>query len=83
MGLNAFDGALATLPGSDGDLKLAQGMVQADFKFNDQISLSGFVQYDSKESILPGRGTFGRIPTFLCQDLTLGTKILMGLRNPA
>lgn len=59
MGLNAFDGALASLPGSDGDLKLAQGMVQADFAFNEQMSLSGFVQYRSKESIMPGRATFG------------------------
>ncbi|WP_062261557.1 DUF1302 domain-containing protein [Endozoicomonas arenosclerae] len=59
MDLNAYDMALATLPGSDGDLKLAQGMVMADLAFNDQVSLSAFAQYDWEGSILPGRGTFG------------------------
>ena len=82
MGLNAFDGALATLPGSDGDLKLAQGMVQADFKFNDQISLSGFVQYDSKESILPGRGTFGSDTDLFVPGSDFGYKDLNGLAQP-
>ena len=56
--LNAYDLALATLPGSDGDLHLAQGMVSADFKFNEQMALSGFVQYDWEKSILSGRGTY-------------------------
>ncbi|WP_067585980.1 DUF1302 domain-containing protein [Endozoicomonas ascidiicola] len=59
MDLNAYDVALSTLPGSDGDLKLAQGMLSADFKFNDEMTLSGFVQYDWEESIMPGRGTYG------------------------
>ena len=56
--LNAYDIALTTLPGSDGDLHLAQGMVSADFTFNNQLALSGFVQYDWKKTILPGRGTY-------------------------
>ncbi len=59
MDLNAYDMALATVPGSDGDLNLAQGMVMADLQFNDQMTLSGFVQYDWEGSIMPGRGTYG------------------------
>lgn len=59
MDLNAYDMALSTVPGSDGDLNLAQGMVMADLQFNDQMTLSGFVQYDWERSILPGRGTYG------------------------
>lgn len=59
MDLNAYDMALSTVPGSDGDLNLAQGMVMADLQFNDQMTLSGFVQYDWEGSILPGRGTYG------------------------
>ncbi|WP_067515095.1 DUF1302 domain-containing protein [Endozoicomonas ascidiicola] len=59
MDLNAYDVALSTLPGSDGDLKLAQGMISADFQFNDEMTLSGFIQYDWEESIMPGRGTYG------------------------
>ena len=59
MDLNAYDMALATVPGSDGDLNLAQGMLMADLQFNDQMTLSGFVQYDWEGSILPGRGTYG------------------------
>ncbi|MGI9281212.1 MAG: DUF1302 domain-containing protein [Endozoicomonas sp.] len=58
MDLNAYDAALASLPGSEGDLKIAQGMVSADFAFNDQIELSAFVQYDWEKSIANGRGTF-------------------------
>ncbi|WP_419534862.1 DUF1302 domain-containing protein [Endozoicomonas sp.] len=59
MDLNAYDMALSTVPGSDGDLNLAQGMVMADLQFNDQMTLSGFVQYDWDRSIMPGRGTYG------------------------
>ncbi|WP_066015428.1 DUF1302 domain-containing protein [Endozoicomonas atrinae] len=59
MDLNAYDMALATVPGSDGDLNLAQGMLMADLQFNDQMTLSGFVQYDWEGSIMPGRGTYG------------------------
>ena len=59
MDLNAYDMALSTVPGSDGDLNLAQGMLMADLQFNDQMTLSGFVQYDWDSSILPGRGTYG------------------------
>ncbi|WP_257286475.1 DUF1302 domain-containing protein [Endozoicomonas sp. SESOKO1] len=59
MDLNAYDMALSTVPGSDGDLNLAQGMVMADLQFNEQMTLSGFVQYDWERSILPGRGTYG------------------------
>ena len=59
MDLNAYDMALSTVPGSDGDLNLAQGMLMADLQFNDQMTLSGFVQYDWEASILPGRGTYG------------------------
>lgn len=59
MDLNAYDMALATLPGSDGDLLLPQGMLQADFQFNNQLTLSAFTQYNWEASIAPGRGTFG------------------------
>ncbi|KEQ19422.1 DUF1302 domain-containing protein [Endozoicomonas numazuensis] len=60
MDLNAYDGALASMPGSTDDLKLAQGMLKVDFDFNDQVSLATFIQYDWEASILPGRGTFGQ-----------------------
>lgn len=83
MGLNAFDGALASLPGSDGDLKLAQGMVQADFAFNDAVTLSGFLQYDSKESILPGRGTFGSDTDLFVPGSDFGYKDIQKFANLA
>ncbi len=57
--LDAYDLALNSIPGADNDLLLPQGMVQMDFKFNDQLSASGFIQYDWEKSISQGRGTFG------------------------
>ena len=56
--LNAYDIALSTLPGSDGDLNIGQGMVSAELQLNEQIALSGFVQYDWEHSIANGRGAF-------------------------
>ncbi|WP_257294402.1 DUF1302 domain-containing protein [Endozoicomonas sp. YOMI1] len=57
--LNAYDVALSTLPGSDGDLNIAQGMLMADLQFNDEMKLSAFAQYDWEGSIMSGRGTYG------------------------
>ena len=57
--LDAYDLALNSIPGSDNDLLLPQGMVQVDFEFNDQLTASGFIQYDWEKSISMGRGTFG------------------------
>ncbi|WP_299731406.1 DUF1302 family protein [uncultured Endozoicomonas sp.] len=57
--LNAYDVALTTVPGSDGDLNIAQGMLMADLQFNDEMTLSAFAQYDWEGSIMPGRGTYG------------------------
>ncbi|MGI2028116.1 DUF1302 domain-containing protein [Endozoicomonas acroporae] len=56
--LNAYDVALSSLPGSDGDLNIAQGMLMADLQFNDEMKLSAFAQYDWEGSIMPGRGTY-------------------------
>ena len=56
--LNAYDLALNSLPGSDGDLLLPQGMIQIDLALNDQLKASAYAQYDSKESISGGHGTF-------------------------
>ncbi len=57
--LNAYDLALYSLPGaSKDDLLLGQGMLKAEFAFNDQISVGGFTQYKWKKSILNGRGAF-------------------------
>ncbi|MBO9482761.1 DUF1302 family protein [Salinisphaera sp. G21_0] len=57
--LNAYDVALSSLPGSDGDLNIAQGMLMADLQFNDEMKLSAFAQYDWERSIMLGRGTYG------------------------
>ncbi len=56
--LNAYDAALNTLPGSKDDLLIGQGMLKADFAFNEQVSVGGYVQYDWEKSISNGRGAF-------------------------
>ncbi|MRI31879.1 hypothetical protein EOPP23_02565 [Endozoicomonas sp. OPT23] len=80
--LNAYDFALNSIPGSDNDLLLPQGMVQMDFKFNDQLSASGFIQYDWEKSVSLGRGTFGsNLDIFVPgQDLAY-SKLPEGLKN--